>query len=126
MSVLSRGFSHCSVKGKNMKTRSPLILAIAAFGLLVVGAGSAVAATFTSTQSGSWGSTTTWGGAGVPGCGDAVIISSGNTVTEDGNQCSGDLTVNGTLDMTNDYFFFYGTTFANNGALISSVGTNGE
>ena len=60
------------------------------------------AATFTSTQSGNWGATATWGGGGgVPGCGDSVVISSGTTVVEDQNECTGDLTVSGTLDMAN-------------------------
>src|SRR5580765_941768 len=81
------------------------------------------AANFTSTQSGSWGNSATWGGAGVPGAGDNVIISVGHTVTEDANRTCGDLTVNGTLDMTNGFLFFQGSTFTNNGALTSSVGS---
>ena len=104
-----------------MKTKSPLTLTIAAVGLFVVGIHPTIAGTFASTQSGSWNSAATWGGAGVPGCADTVTISGGTTVTEDASQCSGDLTVNGTLDMTNDFFFFEGTTFTNNGALISST-----
>src|SRR5437667_9066762 len=70
------------------------------------------AANFISTQSGSWGNSNTWGGAGVPGAGDDVTISAGTTVTEDGNQACANLTVNGTLDMTNDFLFFQGTTFS--------------
>ncbi len=60
-----------------MKTKSPLTLTIAAVSLFIVGAYPAIAGTFASTQSGSWGSAATWGGAGVPGCGDTVTISGG-------------------------------------------------
>lgn len=39
------------------------------------------AASFTSTQSGDWSSTLTWGGAGVPGSGDNVTITGNHVVT---------------------------------------------
>jgi hypothetical protein len=80
-------------------------------------------ATFTSTQSGSWGNAATWGGAGVPGAADNVIISAGHTVTEDGDRTCSDLTVNGTLNMTNNFLFFQGAAFTNNGSIISSTGS---
>jgi hypothetical protein len=80
------------------------------------------AATFTSTQSGSWGSAATWGGAGVPGCGDNVTISNGTKVTLDTTRCSSDLTINGTLDIFNNFLEFQGTTFTNNGAVANTTG----
>jgi uncharacterized repeat protein (TIGR01451 family) len=44
-------------------------------------ASSAFAAPFTSAQSGNWNNTLTWGGAGVPGTGDTVTITSNHVVT---------------------------------------------
>ena len=96
--------------------------ALPIFLITIVCSGHVHAVTFTSTQSGSWGSSATWGGAGVPGAGDNVIISNGNTVTEDGNRTCADLSVNGTLDMTNNLLFFQGTTFTNNGSIIGNPG----
>jgi hypothetical protein len=43
-------------------------------------------ATRTSSQSGNWSSTSTWGGAAVPANGDAVIISTGHDVVFDVDQ----------------------------------------
>ena len=40
-------------------------------------------ATYTSSQSGNFSSSSTWGGSGVPGDGDAFNVSSGHTVTID-------------------------------------------
>jgi hypothetical protein len=40
-------------------------------------------AAYTSTQTGNWSSTSTWGGSGPPGDGDTAVISSGHTVTVD-------------------------------------------
>jgi hypothetical protein len=40
-------------------------------------------ASYTSTQSGNWSSTSTWGGSGPPGNGDTATIASGTTVTVD-------------------------------------------
>jgi hypothetical protein len=40
-------------------------------------------ATYTSSQSGNFSSSATWGGAGVPGDGDRFDVSSGHTVTID-------------------------------------------
>lgn len=41
----------------------------------------AYATSFTSSQTGDWSSSSTWGGAGVPGAGDIATISDGTTVT---------------------------------------------
>ena len=40
-------------------------------------------ATYTSSQSGNFSSSATWGGAGVPGDGDRFDVSPGHTVTID-------------------------------------------
>jgi len=40
-------------------------------------------ATFDSTQSGNFSSSSTWGGSGVPGDGDRFDVNSGHTVTID-------------------------------------------
>ena len=80
------------------------------------------AAAFSSTQSGSWGSASTWGGAGVPGAGDSVTINSGHTVTLDTIRSCGDLTINsgGTLDLVNRQLTFLGTNYTNSGTLTNS------
>ena len=52
-----------------------LMVAIALMG------SSAFAANYTASVSGNWNSAATWGGAGIPGAGDAVTISSAITVT---------------------------------------------
>ncbi|PZR72514.1 MAG: hypothetical protein DLM73_13065, partial [Chthoniobacterales bacterium] len=88
----------------------------------VAWAGHVHAANFASTQSGSWGNAATWGGAGIPGAGDNVTISLGTTVQLDTTRFTGDLTVNGTLDMFNNYLEFQGTTFTNNGAVANTTG----
>ena len=49
--------------------------------LLVVGVGSASGATYTATQSGSWNSASTWGGAGYPQAGDNAVINQNYTVS---------------------------------------------
>lgn len=64
-------------------------------------------ASYTSTQSGNWSSTSTWGGSGPPGDGDSVTIASGHTVTLDVDQSSyttgiTGLTINGTLKFKED------------------------
>lgn len=47
-------------------------------------------ATRTSSQTGNWSDTATWGGAAKPGAGDIAIISSGHTVTVDEDTTVGD------------------------------------
>jgi hypothetical protein len=52
------------------------------------------AATYTSSGTGgSWSSAATWGGAGVPGSSDNVIIAHGTTVTVNGNYTCTNLTI---------------------------------
>lgn len=46
-------------------------------------------AVYTSSQTGSWGSASTWGGAGVPGDGDTVVIGTGHAVTLDSDRTIG-------------------------------------
>jgi len=57
-----------------------------------------------------------------------VTVDSGATLFETGTVQSSDLTIlsGGTLDMNNQLYSFIGTTFTNNGAVISSSGGNGE
>ncbi len=99
----------------------------------------AQAATRTSTQSGPWSSTTTWGGNPAPVCGDDVIIANGHTVTltsnTGGGGCSLNITINngGTLDLGGFELSFSGNgntftnsgTFANSGAFNRLVSANG-
>lgn len=49
--------------------------------LLVIFPAGVFATAFTSTQNGNWGTSSTWGGAGVPGAGDTVIVNTTVTVT---------------------------------------------
>src|SRR5438477_5076442 len=86
-----------------------LILLAASFLSVVVWKGQRVhAATFISVQDGSWNNPATWGGISTPTGGDTVIISNGTTVTMMGDQYSGEMTVNGTLDMTGNTLNFEG------------------
>jgi len=86
-----------------------------------------LAATITSTASGgAWTSTSTWVGAVVPGPNDNVIIVSGATVTTGAaNRTCGDLTINGTLTISNTYVVYVqggGTSPVTTGA-VSGTGT---
>ncbi|HEX7830096.1 MAG TPA: hypothetical protein VF787_10585, partial [Thermoanaerobaculia bacterium] len=56
----------------------------------------AFAASFTSSQNGSWGSSSTWGGAGVPGAGDTVTITASHVVTVTGTESALSVTLDGT------------------------------
>lgn len=93
---------------------------------------SAALVVFTSTQSGNWGSASTWGGAGVPGCGDDAIIAGGHTVTLNsdigGSGCNLNITINsgGILDLGGFEVNFSGnnTTFTNNGTFTNSGSFN--
>src|SRR6185295_3029030 len=59
--------------------------------------------TYTSTLNGSWNNAATWGGAGIPGPGDDVIIDADNIVTIDaaGAQAR-NILINGELDINNN------------------------
>ena len=56
---------------------------------------------FTSTTTGNWSSSATWGGEGVPGTGASVTIATGTTVTLNQNVAGvSSLTINGTGQLT--------------------------
>jgi hypothetical protein len=61
---------------------------------------SAAGAAFTSTQTGNWSATSTWGGSGPPGNGDTATIAAGNVVTVDVDTTVGTSPVNGTNVVT--------------------------
>src|SRR5689334_21519508 len=52
-------------------------------------------ATYTSSQNGSWNHPLTWGGAGIPGAGDDVVIDADNIVTIDAGSQVRNILVNG-------------------------------
>src|SRR5438132_41278 len=99
-----------------------LILLAASFLSVVVWKGQRVqAALFTSTQSGPWEDSNTWGGAGVPGPSDNIIISSPTTVTMSADHFCRELTVDGTLDLAG-HKLDLNFNLSNNNAVISSMG----
>ena len=100
--------------------------ALPIFSIAIGWSGHVHAANVSSIQSGDWNNTATWDCACVPGAGDNITISTGTTVKVDTTRHTGNLTVNGTLDTHNQFFEFEGTTFTNNGSIISSTGTDGE
>ena len=69
-------------------------------------------ATYSSTQSGNFSASSTWGGSGVPGDGDRFNINGGHTVTVDG---SISVPTNGYAD---SYIYSGGVLFAGSGAGI--------
>jgi len=92
----------------------------------IASSGHVYAVNAASVQSGDWENTATWDCGCVPGAGDNITISNGTTVKVNGTHHTGNVTVNGTLDTHNQFFEFEGTTFANNGSIISSTATDGE
>lgn len=69
---------------------------------LLAGMAATFAAAYTSSQTGNWSSTSTWGGSGPPGNGDTVSIGA-HTITVDTNTTVGDSpnnTTNRTVNMT--------------------------
>lgn len=59
-------------------------------------------ATFVSAQTGPWNTGSTWVGGFVPTPGDNALISTGHTVTVDGNVSITNITINGTLAIGNN------------------------
>jgi hypothetical protein len=78
------------------KTLRSVLLASAALAVLFVVSSNASAATFTSSGSGNWNVSGTWGGAGIPAAGDNAVISAGHTVSLVGATTITGLTVNAT------------------------------
>jgi len=71
-----------------LRGKSASWLSIAVVVVLLGSASSARAAAFSSTQSGPWNASATWGGAGVPATGDTVTINGGHVVeVTDSRQC---------------------------------------
>lgn len=94
-------------------------------------------AAYTSSQTGNWSSSSTWGGAGVPGDGDTWTVGAGHTVTYDVTtyQTTGldDGTVNNTGRLTfstggrlrlNGKMNVYGDLIMGSDTVISIVGAN--
>jgi hypothetical protein len=96
-------------------------------------------ASYTSTQTGSWGTAATWGGGGTPTAGDTATIADGHTVTASGTQAcasftvqaTGKLVVAGTLTFTADSQIAANSTAGNRvevqagGVLEGSPGASG-
>jgi len=79
---------------------------------------------YTSTQSGDWNDTATWGGAGYPVSGDTATIANTHTVSIKGSEACGDITVDSggtlTLDATTTNAILTldtGATLTNNGTI---------
>ena len=87
--------------------------------LLILSLGSrAFAVTVTSTQSGNWSSSATWGGNPVPGASDAVIINGGFTVTVDvADAACSNIQLGGTVSNTGK-----GTIVFTSGSLLTVSG----
>lgn len=94
-------------------------------------------AAYTSTQSGNWSSSSTWGGSGVPGNSDTWTVAAGHTVTYDVTTFQTTGTDNGTIINTGKLEFVsgsrlklngliecYGDWIMNTNTTISIVGTN--
>ena len=74
------------------------------------------AATFTSSQNGSWSSSSTWGGAGTPGSGDNVIV--GHDVSISGNVSVAGITINsGVLNLDGHQLNVSGAALFNGGSV---------
>lgn len=76
--------------------------------------------TYTSSQSGDWSDPTTWGGFGVPGNSDHIIVSAGDTVTHSVNERIERVLIqaNGVI-VTDARFRIYGS-YTNNGVHMGS------
>ena len=83
-------------------------------------------AQITSTAAGGpWSSTTTWVGGVVPVAGNNVVIAAGSTVTVTAAAACTNLTINGTLTMSNNGFSLkIGNAGSNNGSLTLGSGSS--
>ena len=104
--------------------KTPLTIFSIIIALLLFSA-SDFAATRTSSQTGLWNSTSTWGGASVPTTGDDATISAGHTVTLDISPTVTNCTVNGTgiLDASTFTLTVSGTFTLANGSTFKQGGT---
>lgn len=111
--------------GITMKTKNRLIVLLTILALtLVIGSTDALAASYTTTQSGAWSSASTWGGGGVPGSGDDATISAGHTVTTSSAVTVDAVTIAGTLT-TSNVLTVGGTLQVNTGGTFN-VGGNAQ
>ena len=75
-----------------MKALSPGVIGVTLVLLLLIPF-TGYSATFTSSTNGNWSASSTWGGAGVPGNTDDVIIKHGTTVTVNGTYTCHNLSI---------------------------------
>ncbi len=101
--------------------RSKRLTVLLLFALWINSVGHLQAVITASVQSGDWENTGTWSCGCVPGASDTITISGGTTVKLNAKHFTGDLTVNGVLDMNSQFIKFEGTAFTNNGAIVSTV-----
>ena len=102
-------------------------LVASALGLMSFLGGDMIAATVTSSQSGNWNSTSTWGGSPVPGAGDVVIITGNFTVTLDvANAACSTIQLGGTASGAGDgtLTFNSGTQLAVGGVVTVGAANN--
>src|SRR4029078_3920456 len=78
----------------------------------------------TSVASGNWSNGATWSTGTVPGAGDDVTIAAGHTVTVDAAATSGNLTINGELDINNNINLDVYGDFKNDGTFNAGTGTS--
>ena len=81
------------------------------------------AATYTSSQSGNWDRKQTWGNTAVPGAGDIVIVSAGNSVTVNAAASCSLLTINstGTVSYSGAFALTVSTTATITGTLTMNI-----
>ena len=89
--------------------------------LLIMGAGSASAVTYTATQSGNWNAASTWGGAGYPQAGDDAVVNQNYTITLTDNASCRNLTFGGNPGII--ALGLYDLSIGGNLTLTCTVGT---
>lgn len=84
-------------------------------------------ATRTSTQSGNWSDTATWGGSAKPGAGDIAVIATGHTVTVDENTTVGDNAsgIGHAIDIQATNASVFGKLVVNSGVTLTLRGFDG-